>query len=136
MFLTQGLHHVCDLIEHYWKGSMTGMFLKVSMEYIRLEIGINSNLFKTSYYEYNQLVMTTTWMTHTLQFMTDHNITCDIKVPEIPLLQEGDTTIMEKVLGNRAYTGRDLKAINACRIYLQVFLLSLVTENVIQKVAI
>lgn len=72
------MHHVNKLIEHQWKKTITGTFMNISMEYLRLQIGTNNKFFQS---DYNILIDNETWITNTWSFMSEYDIRVDINPP-------------------------------------------------------
>ena len=129
LYLTQGISHVCEMIEHMWKQSITGHLIKTSLEYLRLELGVNIDILQSNIKKYSTLNLTPTWLLHTWSFMSENNITIDIDADKIPAQREHDRPIMEDILNSGRFTPYQLKCINKCRMYLQVFHLSDITTG-------
>ena len=85
LYLTQGISHIAELIEHQWKNSITGHFQMMSLECLRLELGVNANILSSNYSKYKDIILTTSWITHTWDFMSTNHITLNISIPEIPI---------------------------------------------------
>lgn len=49
LFLSQGISHIVRIVEHIWKDTVTGHFLHTNIEQLRLEIGMNIEIFNTKY---------------------------------------------------------------------------------------
>ena len=124
LYLTQGITHVLDIMEQVWKGSTTGQFLTISLEYLRLELGLNDDILSLNYHDYSHLIITPTWMTNTWQFLSTHNICIDYKVPTINPVREGDTPLMRILIDSKTLTTKELQTANKCRMFLHIFLLS------------
>ena len=124
LYLTQGISHVCEIIEHMWKGSITGHLIKTSLEYLRLELGVNIHILKSNISKYSNLNLTQSWLLHTWTFMLEHNITLDIDAEKIPPQREHDIPIMEEIINSGRFSKSQLTSINKCRMYLQAFHLS------------
>ena len=82
-----------------------------------------------NYFKYSSLKLTDSWIVNTWRFMSEHNIRINTKIPNIPLARENDCNIMKKIIGNSRFTKDDIKIINKCRLYLQVFNLSDITTE-------
>ena len=67
------------MVEHQWKDSTTGHLIKTSMENLRLELGLNINILMSDYTQYEELLITSSWVRSTWQFMSDHHIQYDDK---------------------------------------------------------
>ena len=84
-FITQGLSHVADVMDHQWKKTMTGHLITESLEHMRLEIGCNMDILMEKCEKYEALVLTKSWIQNTWQFMSQYGIQLDEKTPKIPL---------------------------------------------------
>ena len=104
IYLTQGISHICELVEHVWKGSITSHLMQTSLEYLRLELGVNISIFNTGIDKYKHLNLTPSWILHTWTFMSENNITLDIDAPKIPAKREFDCPLMEVILSNSQLT--------------------------------
>ena len=129
LFLTQGISHISDLIENIWKDSITRKLQRASLEYMRLELGVNRNILNSDYNQLAWLVLTPSWMEHTWRFMSLHKITIDYDVPTIPMLRENDKPLMEILIQDKSFTKHEIQVVNKCRLYLQVFSLSDMTTG-------
>ena len=129
IYLTQGISHVNEIIEHVWKKSITGQFICTSLEYLRLELGCNCDILSSDHNKYKSLILTHSWLEHTWAFMTEQSISIDITTPTIPTVRDKDTPIMEAILANKTLTANDILFCNKCRIYLRVFLVSDITTG-------
>ena len=124
LFLTQGINHVSDLLENTWKNTITGQLQRMSLEYMRLELGVNSKILNSDYNTLSPLILTQSWMEHTWRFMSTYGITVDVDAPQIQMLRENDHPLMELVLKSTSVTKQELQVVNKCRLYLQIFRLS------------
>ena len=97
IYITQGVGHVKEIIEHSWTNTVTGYFITTILEQIRLELGLNINILESNYYVYEYLLVTKTWIQHTWQFMTDYNITYADKTAGFTVYRERDSLLMEHV---------------------------------------
>ena len=129
LYLTQGISHVAELIEQQWKNSITGHFQMMNLECLRLELGLNIEIFDEDYATYKELVLTNSWMVHTWEFMSSNNITLNIGPPKIQHVRERDIPIMDAILHNRELTTFEKRTANKCRIFLQAFMLSDITTG-------
>jgi len=89
--------------------------------YTQLEAGYGTHILSTSApVSHSQ----STWLTHTIQFMQDNDITISITDAWVPPLQrEKDAHIIDLVT-RHPFSTTELKHINQCRLYLQVIYLS------------
>ena len=129
LYLTQGISHVTELIEHQWKNSITGYFQMMTLECLRLELGLNIEILNVEYIKYNYLVLTHYWIVHTWEFMSANNITINIDPPKIPPVREQDAPIMDAILRNSELNAFEKITANKCRIFLQAFHLSDITTG-------
>ena len=124
LYLSQGIKHVIEILEHSWKQSTTGSFLTTSLEYLRLELGINDNILNSDYTKYSFLIISPTWITNTWQFMSKFNITTSFDCETILPKREQDQPIMQLLIDMNIFSNQELIIVNKCRIYLQAFMLS------------
>ena len=124
LYITQGINHVAELIEHQWKQTITGHFQTISLEILCLELGVNDHILSLDYDKHKPLIITDSWMTHTWKFMHEYNIKLNIDPPCFTKNRENDTSIMSRILNNPHLTDSEITIANKCRIYLQVFIRS------------
>ena len=120
LYLSQGIAHIVDIINHTWHGSLTGTLISQSLEQLRLETGINGNLFAMDYNKYKGCILTESWIQHTWKFASDFGIEINPIIPELELRREGDCCIMEKVVQSKLLSANKLKWFNRCQLYLKV----------------
>ena len=84
LYLSQGIQHVTELLDHIWKETTMGTFIQISLEYIQLELGINNHILQSHYPTFSALLTCDTWITNTWQFVSTHNISVNIDPPIIP----------------------------------------------------
>ena len=58
LFLTQGISHIVNIIEHQWKSTITGHLITSGLEQLRLEIGLNIPILSSNYEHYQQWLLT------------------------------------------------------------------------------
>ena len=112
IYLTQGISHIVEIIEHLWKKSITGHFITISLECLRLELGLNINILQSKYSNYQKLILTRSWIEQTWKFMEEQHISLDIDVPIFLLLRESDRNIMQAILNNPRLTDVEIKIVN------------------------
>ena len=127
MYLTQGIAHVCDIVEHSWKSTISGHFIEMCLEQLRLEIGRNVPILSSDYNKFIPTNLTRSWIQSTWKFMSDNNIKMEDKTPFMPKQREGDQEIME-IFGKHQHLHNVLWQLNRCRIYLRAFHLSDIVE--------
>jgi hypothetical protein len=106
------------------------------LEYTQLECGCRGNPLAQDYNNYSALLINTTWITE----VWEHLQTCKAKVDIDGLWQPTENRvrgimIMESLIASGRFTNKDLKDINYCRIYLQVFYLSDITNIKVNKIS-
>ena len=124
LYVQQGIDHVCDIVDHIWKDDITGRFIQVSLENLRLELGINQPILNSDYDKYQHAILTNSWIVHTWKFMAENCIQLDIDAPVIPLRRERDAPLMETILNTLKLTRKEIQDLNKCRMYLQIFNIS------------
>ena len=83
LYLTQGIAHVGDIIEHIWKETITGHLIKSCLENLRLELGCNIPILKSDYHKYRDIVMMESWVQSTWLFMSDNKLKLHDNTPTI-----------------------------------------------------
>ncbi len=127
LYLIQGLSHIYNIIEHTWKETITGHFINTSLQMLRLEIGENGPIFQKAYKDFEPHILTESWVQDTWRFASEQDLSFDDKTPNLPLLREGDQTIMWQL--KQTAPKKEWKAINQCRLYLRVFSLAEITTG-------
>ena len=84
-YLTQGIAHVADITEHLWKKSVTGQFIKMALEYTRLELGVNICIMESNYNKYAHILFMKSWLQSTCEFMTKFEITMADRTGQIEI---------------------------------------------------
>ena len=128
LYLTQGLSHIADIIEHTWKQTITGHLIKVCLENLRIELGCNIPILESKYEDYDEIIMTESWIQSTWLFMSGNSIKLKDNTPFIPLGREEDKILMEHFM-LQGYKGIELRNINCCRLYLKVITLADITSG-------
>ena len=128
VYLTQGINHIIDIIDHTWKKTLTGHFIKCSLECLRLETGLTGHLLSLDYYESSPFLLNESWIENTWQFLTDNSITLQDNTTDFYGTRLNDKVIMEEVI--KSYLSpSESKSFNKCRIYLQALTLSDITRG-------
>ena len=83
---TMGINHIQALLDHTWSKSVTGQLMRVSLENMKLELGLQGSVLNHDYSMYNHLV-TKCWTEHLWEFTSKHSIEIDDKIGEIELLR-------------------------------------------------
>ena len=135
LYLTQGIKNIIELLEHTWKNSTTGHFMCTSLEYLRLELGINLHILSSNYKKYSSVLDAHTWITNTWEFISKHEIFIDVDPQPIPIKREQDSPIMHILIESKLFTQKELKSVNKCRIYLNAFMLSDIVSGNEKKIS-
>eukprot|EP00978_Attheya_sp_CCMP212_P032090 scaffold123677_cov34-Attheya_sp.AAC.5 len=96
--------------------------MQASLQRHNLEIGAGTSMFQLDYGKYSCLA-TPTWMQHTWKFFRDYDIAVDIKAP-CPQVRRDNDQFLTTLFINLGYRKASLKALNRCRMFLQVSSLS------------
>ena len=128
-YIIQGSHHIKDIVEHCWKNTLTGELINSNLEQMRIEIGVNSNIFELDYKKYKSIILTNSYVLDTWKFCSEYGITFKDNTPEIPNMRKFDRPIMEVVLSNKNISDTMLHTVNRCRIYLKAFTISDITSS-------
>lgn len=121
LYLEQGIEHIKWLISIFRYPRQITSLMQIYLRYQQLEAGISEYILKS---KHPLTYLTTTWVTHTIEFLQLHNIQVDITIAWLPPVQrENDRYIMDLILED-SYTEKELEHLNKCRLYLQVYLLS------------
>ena len=94
LYTTMGINHIQALLDQTWSNSITGQLMQVSLENMKLELGLQGSVLNHAYSTYNHLV-TKCWMEHLWEFTSKHDIEIDDEVGEIELLRERDSTLTQ-----------------------------------------
>ena len=125
LYITQGLQHVKALLDHIWRESTTGKLLIISLEYLKLEVGIQGSILTEDYELYGHLAEES-WVAHTWKFLTDVGLQIKDELRDFPLVRNGDSTLsamFAKACIQHKITKREWYKANKCRIYLKVLTL-------------
>jgi hypothetical protein len=128
IYLTQGINHITDIVEHKWKKTLTGHFITSSLECLRLETGIQGHIFTQDYYEYQTFLLNQSWIENTWQFATDNKITIHEGTTDYNLRRINDVNLMNQAK-NTYLSSIESKDFNKCRIYLHALTLADITRG-------
>ena len=118
----QYIRHVKDILDYCHRNSTSDEILRLAIESAKLEAGIGGPLFQ-SQYKVDYFNTTNSWVAATHNYCIENRISFDEKCGNLHKRRHRDHFIMESAM---AY-GLDkstLLAVNRCRLYLQVNLLS------------
>ena len=90
-------------------------------------MGLAGNVFSHSYAKFGFLA-TPSWITSTWQFISKYGLSLHGSLPNLELLQEGDQFLIQAFYDS-GIQGQDLAAINHCHLFLQVLVLSDITNG-------
>jgi hypothetical protein len=132
----QGHTRLQYLLGNLRYGDTTGCRMQMQLEYTQLEYGCRGNPLAQDYNNYSALLINTNWITEVWEQLQ----ACKAKVEIDGLWQPTENRvrnimIMESLIASGRFTNKDLKEINYCRIYLQVFYLSDITSIKVNTIA-
>ena len=123
----QYIRHIKDILDYSHKDSTSSELLRLALEATKLEAGIGGPLFlcklKVPYFN-----TTNSWVAKTWAYCVKHNITFDEKCGNLHLRRVKDKFIMEAGI-RYGLDKATLLAVNRCRLYLQVNLLSEISSG-------
>jgi hypothetical protein len=117
------------LLGHLRCGDTTCELMQMLLEYTQLECGCIGNPLQQDYKKYECLLLNKNWITE----VWGHLSTCKATLEKNGLWEpkdnrKSDLAIMERLVASRRLSGKELQQINYCRIYLQVFLMSDISD--------
>jgi hypothetical protein len=121
----QGNSRLQYLLGHLRCGDTTGELMQMLLEYTQLEYGRRGNLLLQDYKKYECLLLNKNWITEVWGHLSTCKATVEINGIWVPKEnRKSDLAIMERLVASGRFSGKELKQINYCRIYLQVFFMS------------
>jgi hypothetical protein len=134
-----GLDHVAVVQSHgqiqYLLGHLrckdtTGKLIRMMMEFIQMECCCTCNVFEQSYKQYAGAIIDEKWIT----VIWAHLERCEATVKITGLWEpthggENDNAIMETITASGRFRPVEMREINRCRLYLQVFFTSDIADN-------
>jgi hypothetical protein len=128
LLAVQGYGKLQYLLGNLRSDDTSGTLYRILMEFTLLECGMEQEILSCDFDKYEKNVLTPNWITECWRFLN----LCDATIQTIgtwkPLQEtKGDVALME-VFSNKKITAKEMKDINRCRMYLQVFYLSDVTD--------
>jgi hypothetical protein len=123
-YLLQGSSHVEDILHNLWKENITGHLITSNLEQLHIELGENVSILQSQITDFENQLHTNSWVRDTWKFMSQFGIHLEDNTSFITPLRHSDCTLMEKFKQNPDIKGWQIRIINKCRLYLQVFLLS------------
>jgi hypothetical protein len=103
--------------------------MQMLIEFTHLECGSLEPIFTLEYEEYMKTILTRNWVTEIWTYLDLCKGNLNIVSMWKPEKQrEGDQALMEIAIKNGTFSASEMKELNRCRIYLQAFFISNVTE--------
>ena len=127
LYHSQSCRHIKDILDQTWKKSPSEKYLRMTMDAFKLEAGILGPLFK---YKGNidWVDVPRLWIQETLQFCQKYSISFEEPGNYLCAKRRNDVAIMTS-LKNTGFTTATLKAVNRCRLYLQVCTLADIADG-------
>jgi hypothetical protein len=124
----QGYGQLQYLLGHLRSDDTSGTLYRILMELIRLECGMEQDISSCDFDKYEKNILTQNWITECWRFLKQCDATIQTTGTWKPLQgRKGDVARME-VFANNNFIAKEMEDINRCRMYLQVFYLSDVTD--------
>jgi hypothetical protein len=121
----QGHNHLQYLIGHLCCNSTPCKLMRLMLYYTQLECGWSGNVLEEDYERYSRVLMTDNWIIGIWEHRQSCKSTLKITAEWKPLPnRNNDIIMMEALTETEEFTATELKEINRCRIYLQVFFIS------------
>jgi Reverse transcriptase (RNA-dependent DNA polymerase) len=120
LYVTQGIRKLRLLLNP--QTFTTRHLISTALDLFCAEAGVGINVFESKWYDLIITYTTTGWITSLGKFLFDYNITLH-KKDENQLRFQRDDFLMNKAM-ECGVKGKDLKLFNACRLFLQVILIS------------
>ena len=105
-----------EIIENCWKENMTGHFIQTTLEYMRLELGMDLPILESDYKEYSDYLMTESWTRHTWKFMSEQNIQVTLKQTPLQKLRKNDIPLMTLIYHNGKFNKEEIQIVQKCRL--------------------
>jgi hypothetical protein len=107
----------------------TGKLMQMLIEFTQLECVILEPIFTLDYDEYMTTILTCNWVTEIWAYLGLYKGNLNIGGMWKPEKQrEGDQTLMDITVKGGTFSASEMKDLNRCRIYLQEFFVSDITE--------
>jgi hypothetical protein len=108
----------------------TGQLARMMLEFAKLECGCIGDVLEQDYERYHGTIIDKIWITEIWSHLQLYDAKIQINRLWTPKPgSEGDTSIMERIKAPGIFTTRELQDINTCRLYLQVFFISDITDH-------
>jgi hypothetical protein len=125
----QGHSRLQYLLGHLRCGDHTGQLMRMLIEYTQLEYGTMENILEQDYERFSNFIINKNWITEIWQHL--HSCKATVAVQQKWKLRLGrinDTAIMDYLTASNQFSRGELQDIKRCRIYMQVFFLSDITN--------
>ena len=116
------------LVDHCWRNTPTGQFLRLNIEDIVLESGLYGPLWDQNYNMYASWCQTDTWIFQVCKFNADHHITIDVAHACLSPRKVGDKSIMAAIYPFLRNSKKDMRAFNRVRMLHGIIHLSDLTQ--------
>jgi hypothetical protein len=118
------------LLGHLRCRDTTGKLIRMIMEFTQMECGCTGNVFEQSYKQYAGVIIDENWVTS----IWAHLERCEATVKITGLWKpkygrENDNATMETITASGRFRPVEIREINRCRLYLQVFYTSDIADN-------
>jgi hypothetical protein len=120
----QGHTKLQYLLGHLRCGDKNGRLIQMLLEYTQLECGCRGNPLAQDY-KYSSMIINTIWITEVWVRLHTCKATVEVEGLWQPyVIRQKDTAITETLIASGRFTNKALEENNYCRIYLQVFFIS------------
>ena len=125
LYSIQGASQLNTIVQYLpMQSDITGNLLRSNFESARIDVGLGGDFFMYDYKDFSKH-FTCSWLKSVWSFIDTHNISFSESITgEHSLKRENDQFIMFKIIQLSKYGATQLRRINACRLYLQVYALS------------
>ena len=125
LYTRMGTEHIKLLLTHMKSGTKIGNLMETVLEYANIELGTTEQLFELDYSKWNKY-LTDSWVKVTWQFCWKNNISIKGSYARPQPVRSNDKALMDMLVNDdrKVFLPWQIKAINRCRIYLQVIFLS------------
>ena len=102
--------------------------IKTNLESLQLILGTHHHIFQLPYNKYG-ILAPTSWITHLWEMSYKYNITITGQYTKLHPIRKNDQALMDMIIESNTFTPDEIIKINYCRIYLQVYNLSDITNG-------
>jgi hypothetical protein len=126
--VVQGFAQLQYLVRSLHTQDTTGDLYHMLLEYTQLECGTDTPILEANFTTYEPTILTKNWITECWRYLSLCKSTVAITgLWAPPMSRQGDTALMDEFL-KQDMTDAQMKDVNRCRIYLQVFHISDITD--------